>query len=294
MKDIRPVCPGTRIRPSTGEWLPHSFGDFLTELQALKLRLTGDRRVVFRGHRKAQWLLDSTFVRSCKAVLFGISEYERWSERIRHSRQLHLSLLNLYLLKFGVLSQPSEALFELERSQRIDPWYEYMKRVQQHPEEGQDGPFPLKGTNILDWTESSDVALFFANEHRGEDAGAVYVCDATATGKTLQVDSVDMILTKMDVDGNNGKALGVPLMFHPRRQILNQRAKNQQAIYFAQMDLRVDLEIIWRLQEREMLETIFVKLILPAGTAGEVEQYLVANGITRDYLFPQELSGGTV
>lgn len=188
-----------------------------------------------------------------------------------------------------MLSQPSQGLFELEQTRKIDPWFEYMKRVQQHPEESQDGPFPLKGTNIIDWTKSSDVALYFANQERADEAATLFVCDATATGKTLQVDSMDTILTKMDIEGNRGNALGVPLMFHPAHQILNQRAKNQQAIYVAQMDLRVDLEVIWRLQERDgKTETILVKLILPPGTSAIVDEYLGDRGITRDFLFPQE------
>jgi hypothetical protein len=161
-----------------------------------------------------------------------------------------------------------------------------MKRVQQHPDEGQDGPFYLKGTNILDWTKSSDVALYFANDNRAGD-GAVYICDSTATGKTLQVDPFGLILDKMHQEGNAGKALGVPLMFHPQHQILNQRAKNQQAIYFAQMDLRVDLETIWREQEKWVdNETILVKVVLPSGTESQVNEYLTGKSITAEFLYP--------
>ncbi|BCA53475.1 hypothetical protein W02_06150 [Nitrospira sp. KM1] len=174
----------------------------------------------------------------------------------------------------------------METSRGIDPWFEFMKRVQQHPDEGHDGPFCLKGTNILDWTKSSDVALYFANDNRAGD-GAVFVSDSTATGKTLQVVPVGSILDKMHQDGNAGKALGVPLMFHPEHQILNQRAKNQQAIYFAQMELRVDLEVIWREQEKWLEdETIVIKLVLPSGTETQVNEYLLRKEITAGFLFP--------
>jgi len=287
MKRVTPVCSSTTVNPSTREWVSHSFDDFLRELLHLEKQYnTDDRLLVFRGHRKREWLLDSTFVRSCKTVLFGLKEHERFSSRLANSSDLHLALLNLFLLKFGVLTRPSAQLHQLEKSRGIDPWFEFMKRVQQHPDEGQEGPFRLKGTNILDWTKSSDVALYFANDHRVGD-GAVYICDSTSTGKTLQVVPVGSILDKMDQEGNAGKALGVPLMFHPERQILNQRAKNQQAIYFAQMDLRVDMETIWREQEKGLEnETILVKLVLPSGTESQVNEYLSAKGITAEFLYP--------
>lgn len=287
MRNLIPACSGTFIDPNTREWVPQSFDDLLRELQYLEKQCNTDNRLlVFRGHRKREWLLDSTFVRSCKTVLFGLKEHDRFSSRLSNSRDLHLALLNLFLLKFGVLTRPSQELYDLEKSSSIDPWFEFMKRVQQHPDERQDGPFCLKGTNILDWTRSSDVALYFANDQRvGE--GAVHICDSTATGKTLQVIPVGSILEKMDQEGNAGKALGVPLMFHPERQILNQRAKNQQAIYFAQMDLRVDMQTIWREQEKaHPNETILIKLVLPSGTEYQVNQYLSEKGISLEFLYP--------
>jgi hypothetical protein len=288
MKNVIPACSSTLVNPHTREWVPHSFDDFLRELQHLEEQYnTEDRLLVFRGHRKREWLLDSTFVRSCKVVLFGIKEHDRFAPRLIDSVNLHLALLNLFLFKFGILTTPSAELFDLEKSREIDPWFEFMKRVQQHPDEGHDGPFCLKGTNILDWTTSSDVALYFANENRAGD-GAVYICDATATGKTQQVVSVESILEKMHVEGNAGKALGVPLMFHPQRQILNQRAKNQQAIYFAQMDLRVDMETIWREQEKGVEnETILIKVVLPSGTESQVNEYLSGKSITAEFLYPK-------
>jgi hypothetical protein len=219
-------------------------------------------------------------------VLFGLDEYSKFSDRLANSPDLHLALLNLFLLKFGGLVRASKELLALEAQRGIDPWFQLMRRVQQHPDEKQDGPFRIKGTNILDWTRSSDVAIYFANDGRIGD-GALYICDATATGKTLQVIPVDGILEKMNADGNSGKALGVPLMFCPAKQVLNQRAKNQQAIYFAQMELRFDLETIWRVQETQLQdEAIVIKLVLPAGIESEAEKYLLRKGITTEFLYP--------
>lgn len=288
MKAIIPICSSTVVNKVTKEWIPKSFDDFLLELNQIESSFNGgDALLVFRGHRRREWLLDSTFVRSCKSILFGIDTHSRFSERLAGSLDLHRALLNLFLLKFGVLVCPSQELQALEKPHGIDPWFELMKRVQQHPDERQDGPFPIKGTNLIDWTRSADVALYFANENRTGD-GALYMCDTTATGKTLQVIPVGKILEKMNEDGNAGRPLGTPLMFSPARQILNQRAKNQQAIYFAQMELRTDLETIWRLQEEQLRnETIVLKLVLP-GSESHVKEYLLKKGITSAFLFPKD------
>ncbi len=58
------------------------------------------------------------------------------------------------------------------------------------------------------------------------------------------------------------------------------------------MDLRYDLEDIWKLLEKDKKEEeyIFIKLILPDGTQKECENYLNSQSppITQKYLFPEE------
>ncbi len=208
-----------------------------------------------------------------------------FSEPVAQSSELHYALLNLYLFKYGVQVVPSGELESARREHGIDPWFELMKRHQQYPKE--DRP-PLLGSNLMDWSQSSDVALYFANLHRCGD-GAVFICDSYATGRTFQNIPVSEILEKMRETGNSGKALGCPLMFHPQVQIACDRADNQRAVYFAQMDLRYDLETQWRLREKELAdETIVVELILPAGTEENVSSYLESRGITDSFLFPDK------
>jgi len=286
MKSLRPHLATTIVHPQTREWIPDSFESFLHELHHLEKSCHDAKALaLFRGHSEKQWLLDSTFVRSFKTTLFGVRPHEKLSRRIVESAECHLAILNLYLLKFGVLTHPSDELEAAAREHSLDPWFEWMKRLQQYPEE--DGFF-LKGTNLLDWTQSADVALYFANENR-VGAGAVYICDATATGKTLQVVPVARILSKMREIGNSGVALGVPLLFCPPRQLFNPRPKNQQVVYFAQMDLRCDLETIWRLREAELeSETIVFKLILPAGSESITRKYLDDKGLNHAFMFPDE------
>lgn len=231
--------------------------------------------LVSRGHRRREWLLDSTFVRSCKSVLFGLDAHSRFSERLAGSLDLHRVLLIGSFFKFGVLVRPSHELLELENARSLDPCFELRKRIQQHRDERQDGPFPDKRNKPVRLDKLIGRGAIFANENRNGD-GSLYICDATATGKTLQVIPVGKILEKMDENGNGEKALGIPLIFSPARQILNRRAKNQQAIHFAQMELRVDLETIWREQEKQLRnETIVLKLVLPSGSEPQVEEYLL-------------------
>jgi len=66
-------------------------------------------------------------------------------------------------MNFGVLYEPSSELYTESVKLQLDPWFEFMKRTQQYPE---DDGFFLKGTNLIDWSLSSD--------------GALFICDATA------------------------------------------------------------------------------------------------------------------
>ena len=287
MKNIFPIRPDTTIDNHTKEWIPKSFDAFICELNhIISLLKQANSLALFRGHRDRKWLLDSTFARSFKASYFGVPAEHKLPKHVVNSGELHNALLNLFLLKFGVLGGPSPELEAAATEHDLDAWFELMKRIQQYPKEDY---FHFKGTNFIDWTQSPDVALHFANEDR-EGEGAIYVCDATATGKSQQVVTVLEILDKIRAMRNIEHPLGAPLLFCPPKQIKNQRAKNQQAVYFAQMDLRHDLETIWRLREAKFTdETILIKLVLPAGTEADTGNYLAAKDISREFIYPDEI-----
>lgn len=189
-------------------------------------------------------------------------------------------MLNLFFLKFDFLARPSDELFALEDQHGIDPWFEFMKRIQQYPEE--DHPH-LKGSFILDWTRNIDVGIYFTNGSRTGE-GALWIVDVTASGKTLQVIKVAEILKKMEQLGRRDNSLGVPLVFYPKKQLTQKRAKNQDPVYLAQMDLRVDLSEVWAQFKKH--KRILIKLVLPAGTVEECAQYLADKGLNRDFIFP--------
>jgi hypothetical protein len=186
------------------------------------------------------------------------------------------------LLKFGVLSTPSQEALEKEKLEDIDPWFEFIKHSQQYPETDSF----IKGTFVTDWTTSPDIAIYFANECR-TGAGAVWVCDAVETGKTLQVKKMGEILGLMHEKNFSNTPAGVPLIFHPKIQALHPRAAGQRPVYIAQMDYRADLADAWITQEAELTDRqIFMKLILPNGTQSECGQYLTKNGVTREVVYP--------
>jgi hypothetical protein len=284
MKKPTPVRPATRIHSTSREWLPATFDDFALEIEGLKAAAAATKSLLlFRGHRQREWRLDSTFTRSIKQKLFGMNAEDAFSERLRNSGDLNLALSSLLLFKYGTMFEPSAELKQVEDDHGVDAWFELMKRHQQYQEEDST---VLQGTNFLDWSKNSDIALFFANEVRTGN-GAVFVCDATATGKTLQILPVIEILNKVRVQLIQGQSNGAPLLFSPPKQILNQRAKNQQAVYFAQMEMRVDMLEIWRLSQSNVPdETICIKVVLPKGTEFETQEYLVKRTIDKNFIYP--------
>lgn len=281
-----PRFPDTQVNESCAEWRPTSFENFLGELQNLVAQSSAERSLlIFRGQRDRNWLLDSKFVRSCKAHLFGMEAGRRFSKALQQSNHLNDAFAALFFLKFDLLIVPSQELANAERNDQVDAYFELHRRLQQYPDIDQG---PLLGSNFVDWSRSSDVALYFANEQRVGD-GALFVCDASATGKTQQTASVSNVVDVIWQRWQKSEAFGGPLLFSPAAQIADARVANQQAIYFAQMDMRYDLEEIWSMREMEQPDQkILVKLVLPDGTQGEVTQYLESKGIKESFIYPPE------
>lgn len=282
MKEIMPICSGTIIFSDPHVWIPNSFDNFLKELEHITKLCAGDDPCpLYRGHADSDWLLESTFARTCKKIILGLLAHEKPHPYVGESIDYHRIVLNLLLLKYGVLIRPPD-----EDDPEIDPWFELMKFYQQYPDKDHNY---LKGTFFLDWSLSQDVALFFTNLDRQGD-GAVFIFDSIASGKILHR-QVGAILDLMNerCNGPNPNAPGIPLVFYPERPKYYEQTERQKARYVAQMDLRYDLEDIWKNQESNMNgELIYLKLILPNGTQNVCTQYLMEKGITKTWLFPQK------
>jgi len=207
----------------------------------------------------------------------------------RHSVAYQRLLGELFLYKFGTKTKPNDELFALEKEKECDPWFEYMKQIQQYPKEDLGS---LKGSFLLDWTQRAEIAVYFANDGRQDESeGAVWVADADAMGAVLHQDlTVGEILLRFEEALRADKAMGIPLIFCPRKQIACDRTKNQDAVYVAQMDLRCDLEEIWKQLEKERgtKETIVLKLVLPKRTKDECARWLETEGICEKLVYPDK------
>lgn len=303
MRKISPICSATAFGSDPHEWTPSNFDDFLEELQHIIGSCPGNNPL-FRGHANRKWLLESTFVRTCKKILLDLEPHVRPSEQVRESFEYNGVLLGLLLLKYDVLIQLDDVFHELrvlEETHDIDALFELMKKYQQYPEKDKT---TLRGTFFLDWSQDKNVGLYFANYDANEQSirfrhgdGALFICDKTATGKTLMRRNgepirVQEIIDRMVKAINENKRFGCPLLFYPPKQRLDKRGNKQCAIYWAQMDLAYDLEEIWKLKEKDKKkdEYIFIKLILPNGTQKECEDYLNNQSppITHRDIFPEE------
>jgi len=283
-----PKYSTTKISLDPWEWIPKNFSCFIDELQSISEHCNSlNHLIIFRGHRDRDWLLDSTFVRYCKERIFGIGITSKLRNDYRMSKDLQRLLGNLFLFKFGEQTQPHQELFDLAEKHPIDPWFEWMKRIQQYPE---DDLGTLRGSFLLDWSQTMSIGIYFANEKRHDnDDGAIWICDIDAIGAIVHQEiTVAAIIELFREAILNDRSPGLPLVFHPKEQIACGRARNQDAIYIAQMDLRCDLaETLVNFERvKGLTERTFLKIILPKGSIKECDKWLENEGITKDYMYP--------
>ncbi len=299
MEEFQPTSPTTKVfsTPADWAWRPDSFENFLRELEhAAAVLSRSNHLILYRGHRDRSWLIDSTIARSLKQIWLRTPPGDQFNKRAQNTFELHRLLISAVLWKFGHAMGPCPELFVLEHQDpEIDPWFELMKRLQQYPDKEPDWE-ALPGTPLVDWSSSSDIALFFANRHRtSSQSGAVFILDATEIGPIQMKRKVAEILRRLEEELHD-RSPGLPLLFCPPKQTLMLRAKRQSAYYFAHMDLRCDLSELWRIHEQTIGKRIILKLILPAGTDGVAANYLHQRRLDEDYVMVNEVpvsSGGS-
>jgi len=271
--------------------VPTSFRNFLVELDHAAAACEGaDPATFFRGQSNYEWPLDSSFVRFAIPRLFGLSAYQMLSKSIRQSKEFHRTISSLLLLKFGTLSKPSDEAVNTEKSHNIDPWYEFLKNLQQYPEKDSF----IKGTFLIDWTGKRDIALYFATfDGRGSSReitnmhGAVWVLDAVATGKTWQTNKLGELLQLMASPEHFNAEKTFPLIYHPKNQTHQPRAVNQMPVYVAQMDYRYDLADLWAAYENKKKKRLFITIIMTENLKSDSARYLEKNGLVEELVYPE-------
>lgn len=119
----------------------------------------------------------------------------------------------MFLHSFGSVRRPSAELVQAARDHLgIDPWFELMKRMQQHSEEFD--PIHPWGTFFLDWSKQVDVGLCFTCEHLDWE-GCFYVFDARSAGSILIQKPLREVLDDFQQSVDNNQRHGRPLMFCP-------------------------------------------------------------------------------
>ncbi len=162
MKISIPKLKSTIISSDAREWIPSSLDNLLKEIDNIStIGNRNDSLILYRGQTNNNWPLDSTFVRNSITALFGIKNYFDLPPSIRYRVSFHRSIASLFLMKFDKIVKPSEEAFTKESSHGIDPYFELLKHVQQYPEKYLEVPF-IRGTNLIDWTNVLDIALYFA------------------------------------------------------------------------------------------------------------------------------------
>lgn len=291
MEEFQPLSSTTKVYSTATEWAwePDSFDNCLRELgHASSILSEANHLALYRGQRNMSWLIDSTLARSLKQKWFGVPDGHSFNQRAKNTFELHRLLVSAVLWKFGHVIKPhTDLLTEVQKEPEFDALFELMKRMQQHPEKEPDWA-ELPGTPLVDWSLSSDIGLFFANQNRtSSQAGAVFILDAIELGQVKMEKKVAEILQILEGTLHE-QSPGLPLLFCPQKQTKMLRATRQEARYFAHMDLRLDLSEIWRIHEQNIGKRVLLKLILPAGTEAAIAHYLDQKGLDENYVMVNE------
>ncbi len=283
----KPTLKSTVVSNDNYEWRPADFKSFLVERNHIQGIIN---EACFRGHRKTDRLLDSTFARNLK-LRMGIPVTHRYPEQALCDIEMQHAFAKLWLQKIDSI-QLNPEIVKME-SQGVDPYFEYHRHHQQNPNDKRINDVGLKGTNFIDFSYDWKVALFFANDKReNADEGALFIVRQTMLKKALLTKpffhTIEALRKVLNQESQKSYG-GWPLFVYPQGQLKNSldpKPARQNAAYLAQMDFRFDLGLSW--VDRHFLtgDQIFMKLILPIGTQQEVSDFLTAEGITHSYLFP--------
>ena len=287
---FRPILSSTQISWDNHEFRSTNFANFCIELENLLSSMV--EACLFRGQRTADWLIDSTLARSIKKQR-GLKVIQRYSNQDLADGRLQHDFARLWLNKFHTIVLSPE-LKQLEE-QGLDPYFEYHRHAQQNPNDSLIRDFEPLGTNFIDFTYNWKIGLFFANRKRKKDEeSALFIVRQKELGTVLYQSSkavyeITRELEKWLEEKPSTMYGHLPLMIYPEKQLRNSndaKPERQSAVYLVQTDFRCDLEYSWRNLTEESGNQVYAKFILPAGTQKDVEDYLKAEGLTEEFLFP--------
>ena len=216
MNDFKLKLASTIISENNYEWRPSNFQNLLIEIA--HLQETINESLLYRGHRKSDWLLDSTIARSFKEKQ-NILITDRYPDFILDDVNMQHQLAKQYLQKMNKLILNSE-LQKLEK-QGVDTYFEFFRHQQQNPKDSNLHDIEPYGTCFIDFTQNWKVGLFFANFNRIlKDEGALFVVRQTALGDVLQrVPFVDKLfeLERQIKEKPNEMYGHLPLLIFPEK-----------------------------------------------------------------------------
>lgn len=275
-------------------WLPSNIDNFFKEIDHIqKWGKNNDSLLLYRGQSNYKWPIESTFVRNLIHKLFPVDNYCDLPIEIRYSLEFHRLVLSCIALNFGICCKPSEKLFELERKEGIDPWFEFLKNLQQYEEKYADKDNFIPGTFIIDWSRVFEVGLYFSVfSGRGKQRtitdfpSSLWLLNATSTGKIHQSKKLFEIMQLMKSDYLSNNPKNLPLMFHPPKQIDQKRPINQKPIYMSQMDYRYDQSQVWFDHGENNNVTTIINLVMSEEIKFKLSEYLEKNDITETFIYP--------
>jgi len=288
-----PKLKSTVFNVNNRVWKPTSLNNLRAEIDHIsKVGGKNNSLILYRGQRNNNWPLDSTFVRNCISTMLGIKNYTKLPSYIRKRSSFHRAITSLLLMKFDKFVAPSKEAYKKEQSDGIDPFFELFKNIQQYPEKYDESPF-IKGTNFIDWTNTTDIALYFATFEGKSDTrkistgdGAIWAYDASSTGNILK-NKVGKILDNMNTyEFLNGKKIQLPLMFHPQKQTNQHRASNQKPVYIAQMNFSFNLSEVWEQYEKANNRKVFLKIQIHEGLKKKLANHLESKGVLEEHVYP--------
>jgi hypothetical protein len=225
--------------------------------------------LVFRGQADANWTLDSSLVRLMKGC--GAHDYD-YEIRRDHSEMIEKIL--------SIIPR---------RQEDMSPWQSFV--FMQHY------GFP---TRLLDWTESLDVALFFAFENVPADSehvavysvdiGKVYLQRYGRLGNSEVPEFIPARETSADCVLRWLKGQWIypdhdDWMFARPKAFWDFRMAVQETVLSSQRGM-VSFERCVNDKTFPYLPSTLVKILLPVSMLRKVDEYLKGKGISRQKLFP--------